>query len=62
LGTVLEQFLGKQSSPFMEMVTPQPYPFMEAVQVEVESPRGKLEAVRTETQRLHIVSNGDRAF
>jgi hypothetical protein len=29
-------------------------PFMETVRVEVELPRGKLEAVRTETQRLHI--------
>jgi uncharacterized protein (DUF3084 family) len=29
-------------------------PFMETVRFEVESPRGKLEAVRTENQRLHI--------
>jgi len=29
-------------------------PFMETVRVEVELPRGKLEAVRTENQRLHI--------
>jgi len=29
-------------------------PFMGTVRVEVELPRGKLEAVRTENQRLHI--------
>ena len=29
-------------------------PFMETVQFKVELPRGKLEAVRTENQRLHI--------
>jgi uncharacterized protein (DUF3084 family) len=29
-------------------------PFMETVRFEVELPRGKLEAVRTENQRLHI--------
>src|SRR4028119_790295 len=29
-------------------------PFMETARVEVELPRGKLEAVRTENQRLHI--------
>jgi len=50
LGTVLEQFSGKQSSPFMETVMPQPCPFMEAVRVEIELPRGKLEAVRTRPQ------------
>jgi hypothetical protein len=38
----------------MEMVAPQPRPFIEMVRFEVELPRGKLEAVRTETQRLHI--------
>jgi hypothetical protein len=51
---VLEQFSGKQSSPLMETVAPQPRPFIEMVRFEVELPRGKLEAVRTETQRLHI--------
>jgi hypothetical protein len=51
---VLEQSSGKQSSPFMETVTPQLRPFIEMVQFEVELPRDKLEAVRTETQRLHI--------
>jgi chromosome segregation ATPase len=29
-------------------------PFMETVRFEVESPRGKLEAVRTENQRLYL--------
>ncbi len=29
-------------------------PFMETVRFEVELPRGKLEAVRTKNQRLHI--------
>jgi hypothetical protein len=29
-------------------------PFMETVRFEVESPRGELEAVRAENQRLHI--------
>jgi uncharacterized protein (DUF3084 family) len=57
-----------QPPPFMETVSeieadeanimqqPNSYlsPFMETVRFEVESPRGKLEAVRTENQRLHI--------
>jgi hypothetical protein len=58
-----------QPSPFMETVTAEIkadeanilqqsnsylLPFMETARVEVELPRGKLEAVRTENQRLHI--------
>jgi hypothetical protein len=58
-----------QLYPFMEMVAaeieadeanilqqPNSYlsPFMETVRFEVELPRGKLEAVRTKNQRLHI--------
>jgi hypothetical protein len=35
--TALGQFSGEQFSPFMEMVTPQPNPFIETVQAEIEA-------------------------
>jgi hypothetical protein len=63
------EMVATQLYPFMETVAaeikadganilqkPNSYllPFMETVRFEVELPRGKLEVVRTENQRLHI--------
>jgi hypothetical protein len=68
-GQPLMETVASQLCPFMETVVaeikadeanilqqPNSYllPFMEMGRFEVELPRGKLEAVRTENQRLHI--------